>query len=273
MEARLETLRPLPGAQAGRPDASEGPGVPGLLADAVLGGVRASDSAAGRAAKRRCPKCEADLPLTAFGRTHFTSDGVILICRACCRMRTEALRGKTVALCHGCRASKPFDEFPAGSNICLTCSENPDLAARGFRPPYGRSSTSRDVKFNPLTWARYIHHATRHSAANRGLPHEVTVEYIASLYPADGRCPICARIMIPKTRSAPSVDRGDNLFGYVEGNINIICKTCNSRKGDASPEELQRLANYALRSRAAGRERAAFDEDRLDGIPTEESRP
>lgn len=44
---------------------------------------------------------------------------------------------------------------------------------------------------------------------------------------------------------SPSLDRKNNLLGYVVGNVEIICWRCNVLKSDGSREELAAVARYA----------------------------
>ena len=47
-------------------------------------------------------------------------------------------------------------------------------------------------------------------------------------------------------RSSPSIDRIVPQLGYVRGNIKIISNRANHLKNNATPDELIRVANYAL---------------------------
>jgi hypothetical protein len=44
--------------------------------------------------------------------------------------------------------------------------------------------------------------------------------------------------------NSPSLDRIDNNFGYVPGNVHVISWRANSIKGDASIKELEKLVGY-----------------------------
>jgi hypothetical protein len=48
----------------------------------------------------------------------------------------------------------------------------------------------------------------------------------------------------PSRSRGPSIDRVDNLQGYVENNVEIICMRCNTLKGDASTEEIASVLKY-----------------------------
>lgn len=44
--------------------------------------------------------------------------------------------------------------------------------------------------------------------------------------------------------ASPTLDRIDNRFGYVRGNVLVVSWRANRLKADATPEEMQMLANY-----------------------------
>lgn len=46
------------------------------------------------------------------------------------------------------------------------------------------------------------------------------------------------------TDNSASIDRIDSRFGYVRGNVQIICMRANRIKSDATAEELMKLALY-----------------------------
>ena len=58
--------------------------------------------------------------------------------------------------------------------------------------------------------------------------------------------------MFPGTRHAPSLDRIRNNLGYTDQNVAVLCRRCNTRKGDMTAAELQRLANWAWLAEARG---------------------
>ena len=63
-------------------------------------------------------------------------------------------------------------------------------------------------------------------------------------------CPICdtelrsAKGIKGGSRQSPTLDRIWCDKGYVKGNIAVICKNCNSKKGNATPDELRRIADW-----------------------------
>jgi hypothetical protein len=44
----------------------------------------------------------------------------------------------------------------------------------------------------------------------------------------------------------PSLDRFDNSRGYVPGNVIFVSRRANRLKGDATPDELQKLAHFYM---------------------------
>ena len=74
---------------------------------------------------------------------------------------------------------------------------------------------------------------TRAKKFNREI--SITREDIKAVYTLT--CPICGKEMRHKygtprqSADSPTLDRIDNDKGYVKGNIQVICQSCNARKG------------------------------------------
>lgn len=87
--------------------------------------------------------------------------------------------------------------------------------------------------------------ASKDRARLNNLPHNLTVEDIV----IPTTCPICdTELEVSKTRGgsarSPSLDKIQPHLGYVKGNVAILCKKCNSMKGDASVELLEKMIDY-----------------------------
>jgi len=91
--------------------------------------------------------------------------------------------------------------------------------------------------------------ASRSRAKKEGLPHDLTPDYIKSIWPADNKCPIFgtefkkARLGESRDASA-SLERIDPAKGYVQGNIIIVSLKANRMKNNGSLEELKLLVEY-----------------------------
>lgn len=73
-------------------------------------------------------------------------------------------------------------------------------------------------------------------AKDRGRLFDITREEFEALWPTDSRCRYCKQEMVQRTMTAPSVDEVIPGRGYVHGNIDIICRKCNSLKNAGSLE-------------------------------------
>lgn len=80
----------------------------------------------------------------------------------------------------------------------------------------------------------------------------MTVPNIMEIISSDLRCPCCGHKMIAQVDKGRNVraitlDRVHNDRGYVRGNVEIICWTCNVRKRDMTAADLRQLAEYVER--------------------------
>jgi hypothetical protein len=83
----------------------------------------------------------------------------------------------------------------------------------------------------------------RWNAKNRG--REFSIE-LSDLPEVPERCPVFGTPLRSdgRTDDRPSLDRIDNSRGYVPGNVIFVSYRANRLKGDATPDELQQLANF-----------------------------
>lgn len=71
---------------------------------------------------------------------------------------------------------------------------------------------------------------------HKGFEFNLSVSYLKEIYDRYGDvCPACDQPFVrrPKAKTkerVPSVDRIDATLGYVIGNIQILCKSCNEKK-------------------------------------------
>ena len=87
-------------------------------------------------------------------------------------------------------------------------------------------------------------------AEKRGVPFNITVEYVESIWPKDNRCPILGYELKAGSDSgiwcSPSLDRIIPELGYVEGNVRVCSHRANSMKHDADGDTLIKFANWIL---------------------------
>lgn len=90
---------------------------------------------------------------------------------------------------------------------------------------------------------KYMLQHARGNAKERGQEFNITEEdiYIPEV------CPIFGTPFEYKTPYAASIDRIDSNKGYVKGNVQIISRKANSMKQDASPDELKKFGEWAIK--------------------------
>lgn len=86
---------------------------------------------------------------------------------------------------------------------------------------------------------------------------EIDISFLEALvYDKPLQCECCGKALNYKggkgrsgtsSHDSPSVDRIDVRYGYVRGNVGIICLRCNVLKRDASISDLEKLLSYMKR--------------------------
>jgi hypothetical protein len=101
---------------------------------------------------------------------------------------------------------------------------------------------ARRKLYRELNPERSLFDGVKNRSRKRGWDFDITVDDI--IIPE-----ICPILLIPLEKyhpnRAPSLDRIDNLKGYIKGNVRVISKRANSLKGDMSIEDIERLLAYA----------------------------
>lgn len=97
-------------------------------------------------------------------------------------------------------------------------------------------------------FGEFLDHARRR-AKDGCFPFNLSKEYLSSIWPDDGLCPVLGVEMKPNPKTqgpnSPTLDRLDPTKGYVEGNVAFICAKANTLKNDeTNPEVLRRLADW-----------------------------
>ena len=83
-------------------------------------------------------------------------------------------------------------------------------------------------------------------AREKEMEFSVSTEYLLSLYPKTGKCPILGIDMElgGDRENSPTIDRIDNSKGYVTGNVTWISFRANYVKGNSTKSEILQLANW-----------------------------
>lgn len=124
---------------------------------------------------------------------------------------------------------------------------------KGMKARYSRTHKREIFEHNVAYYntheGRAVHllNAARNRAKRKGLEFSLT---LADILPFPERCPVLGVVFDFKCTGArkgpqdlsPSIDRKNNAYGYVPGNIRIISWRANKLKSDATAEELRKVA-------------------------------
>jgi len=112
------------------------------------------------------------------------------------------------------------------------------------------TKNKQKLKANMVAWrernpVRAMVCYAKAGAKQRGIPFTITWQDLGEV-PA-----VCPVLGIPLVRSSdcqspnnPSLDRVDNRYGYVLGNVHIISYRANVLKSNATADELRRILAY-----------------------------
>lgn len=83
-------------------------------------------------------------------------------------------------------------------------------------------------------------------AADAHVPFDVTIDYLVSIFPADGLCPALGTPLVwgGCADNSPSLDRIIPERGYVRGNVVFLSTLANRIKTNATTDEIIRVAEY-----------------------------
>ena len=197
-----------------------------------------------------CNGCKTELPLTEFyisnhtynkNKTDPNTIRYMRICKHCMDTHTQ----NTTATCTQCDESLPITKFKKyrgiRSKICKQCQGPQDAIA-----------TKRYRDKDPLrTWRQHTKSAIHQRSKNRFGYDDSAIDDILDRGSLMTNCPICKQefIMTKSTEQRieltyRSVDRIDSSIGYVAGNMDIICYSCNSKKNTNTIQDLYRLIEY-----------------------------
>lgn len=129
--------------------------------------------------------------------------------------------------CPQCKDIKPLKDFAKRQSCCKTCHA---INANKYRLA------------NP---AKYLWTVAKHRAKEKQIDFNITLDDI--IIPE--KCPVLG-IEIKRAHghnthkpNSPSIDRINNLLGYVKGNVRVISLKANYLKSNATLEELEKIVN------------------------------
>lgn len=113
---------------------------------------------------------------------------------------------------------------------------------RKNKPGYKAAYNLYSQRYRDRDPRGYLIVDARRRAKERGRPFNITKEYVHEIWPVDGCCVYCGVKMMRYTRHAPSLDEVVASNGYVVGNIEVICRLCNSHKNNHPVEWFELVA-------------------------------
>ena len=219
---------------------------------------------------KTCSKCKTEKPIDRFSISKRNKCGYNSHCKECVRIGIVAWTDKIIArnragreipdykCCYICKETKHKSEF--GRNIrspdgmpsyCRVCYQIQDVRriSRIRAPEVRRQQFAADpVMFKAVQMVRNA----KHRAKVQKVPFSITVQYIKNI--CTGFCPVLGipidYVSTKISDGSPALDKFDPSAGYVEGNVNVISHRANTLKGNATPEELMKIALWAQRTAA-----------------------
>lgn len=136
-------------------------------------------------------------------------------------------------VCFECKIEKPVTEYNKGTN-----------GAR-YLPRCRPCHSAKMAVDYKAKWFKYQVRLKRSECKSKGLPFDLTEEYLKSIWQED--CPIFKVSFVLGDKShphSPTLDRFHPEQGYVKSNVRYICARANRIKYDATPEELKMVLDY-----------------------------
>lgn len=160
---------------------------------------------------------------------------------------------QTEKVCGSCGKSKPLDAFISKNNVRKCC----EVCRRGPRPLKMRETHRERLRrqARQYRYERPFHvlcsgHKKR--CRRLGVPFDLTPDYLESIYPKDGKCPILGIDMIlggtidDNRQHYASLDRIEPEKGYTQGNVVWVSYRGNQLRSNATVDELQAVIRYIL---------------------------
>jgi hypothetical protein len=135
-----------------------------------------------------------------------------------------------------------------------SCTKCHDLATKQYRraPKTKEKQRAYYEKIRSEHPERILYQVAKRRAKKLGIPFDITVDDIRSVYPTDGNCPALGIKLQPNwdttggyCGTSPSLDRIVPELGYIKGNIAVISVKANLIKNnETDPAIFRRVADW-----------------------------
>lgn len=174
---------------------------------------------------KKCCKCKLDLELINFNKNKSNKDGLQKLCNKC--RKTHRVLKK--------EEKTKYDKAYHKKN-------------KNKRSKYGaewRAKSKNTVEFK----CQKMHDGAKARSVRKGIPFDITVEYIKEIFPKDLKCPITGLpfeegVGKPAPQSA-SLDKINPELGYIKGNVAVISYRANLiKQKENSSEIIRKVADW-----------------------------
>lgn len=121
-------------------------------------------------------------------------------------------------------------------------------------PTKGDYIRKRDKNYREATVRSFLSHklsqlkkGKHHGKLDDKYKNEINLEFLVSLWETQGgKCALTGKYMIHRKNSlfSCSIDRIDSSFGYVIGNVQLVCQAINFAKNKYSNDEMKYFLNF-----------------------------
>lgn len=106
----------------------------------------------------------------------------------------------------------------------------------------------RNLEWEETNIVRLLVNRAKHRALEKNLPFDLDAEDLT----VPELCPILGtRIVVARGKgkrdNSPSIDRIKPSLGYIKGNVWIISDLANKMKNNATPEQLKKFGEWAIK--------------------------
>ncbi len=154
---------------------------------------------------------------------------------------------KTEKLCNRCNTTKNSYEFRSIKTGIGGWQDDKGIHRRSWCRKCEIEEFRERYKKNPIP---QIKSNAKIRAKSKGVPFNLTTNYLKSIYPKNGICPVFKVKMSGKyekrmkSNHSPSIDRIIPHKGYVEGNVIIVSDLANRIKTDATLQEISNVIKF-----------------------------